>query len=298
MKQGDLCIRKSYGGDVLFRIEQLARQQALLRGVDYRLLADAPTGDLTVLRHPEEYRKWPNRDDRAEETLRSLERDQQSLRDRIYERLSHRSNETLPYFELPGKVLHIDGDSAYLRKSMQLYTRFRVPAEGYYVPERNMAEVLFRLLPQSRPDIVVITGHDGVLKHRKQADLYKLSSYKNSLNFVNAVHVARQYERNRDTLTVIAGACQSHFEALLQAGSNFASSPARILIHALDPVYIAIKSSYTSIRDTINISDVIRHTMSGLEGVGGLESRGSFRIGLPNLYDSSSADSVSMSPHS
>jgi spore coat assembly protein len=136
------------------------------------------------------------------------------------------------------------------------------------------------MLPQVHPDIVVITGHDGVLKQRE--DLQQLSSYKNSLNFVQAVNVARDYERNRDSLVVVAGACQSHFEALLQAGANFASSPGRIMIHALDPVYVAVRASFTPFRDTINITDVIAHTISGRQGVGGIETMGRYRIGVPN----------------
>jgi spore coat assembly protein len=186
------------------------------------------------------------------------------------------------YFEIPGKVLHLDGDPAYLRKCMGIYGELRVPAEGYYIPEVNMAEALFRLLPLTNPDIVVITGHDGILKHRRQ-DIASLSSYKNSHNFVNAVKVARQYEKSRDSLTIIAGACQSHFEALLQAGANFASSPGRVLIHALDPLCIAAKVAYTSIKDTVNVLDVIRLTSSGLEGLGGVESKGSHRVGVPNI---------------
>jgi len=140
-------------------------------------------------------------------------------------------------------------------------------------------------LPVVKPDIVVITGHDGVLKSRPTSDLYNLTSYKNSKYFVEAIQMARQYERNFDTLTIVAGACQSHFEALLQAGANFASSPGRVLIHALDPVYIAAKASLTSIRDTIQITDVLNHTISGAQGVGGIETRGSYRIGLPKLKD-------------
>lgn len=31
-------------------------------------------------------------------------------------------------------------------------------------------------------------------------------------------------------LVIFAGACQSYFEAIISAGANFASSPARILI--------------------------------------------------------------------
>ena len=85
---------------------------------------------------------------------------------------------------MPGKVLHLDGDANYLKKSMQVYSQLRVPAEGIHCHESQMSQVLHRMLPQFHPDIVVITGHDGVLKQRE--DLQQLSSYKNSLNFVQA----------------------------------------------------------------------------------------------------------------
>jgi spore coat assembly protein len=146
-----------------------------------------------------------------------------------------------------------------------------------------MSEALKQLLPQKKPDILVITGHDGILKDRKNRDLHDLQSYKNSHNFVKAVEVAREYERNKDSLVIIAGACQSFFEALLQAGANFASSPARVLIHALDPLYIAAKVSFTSIKDIVQMMDIVKHTMSGLEGLGGMETRGSYRLGVPGL---------------
>jgi spore coat assemly protein len=40
MRQGDLVVRKSYGGDVLFKIKEFTSQNSLLKGVEYRLLAD------------------------------------------------------------------------------------------------------------------------------------------------------------------------------------------------------------------------------------------------------------------
>ena len=100
---------------------------------------------------------------------------------------------------------------------------------------------------------------------------------------MKAVMIARQYERDRDALIIVAGACQSHFEALLQAGANFASSPARVLIHALDPLYIAAKAAYTSIRETIDVFEVIDNTYSGMDGLGGIETRGSYRRGLARI---------------
>ncbi|MFF2484426.1 sporulation peptidase YabG [Paenibacillus sp. NPDC058071] len=280
MKQGDLVVRKSYGGDVLFRVEDIRSERALLKGTDYRLLADAPIPDLSVVRDPESTKATQQVRVKVNDSLRRMrqQREQQSVQIQSDVRLASQL-QNQPYFEMPGKVLHLDGDGNYLRKSMQLYQTMQVPAHGVHAHESQMADLLYGLLPQVKPDIVVITGHDGVLK--KQDDLHSLNSYKNSQNFVNAVRVARQYEKNRDGLVVVAGACQSHFEALLQNGSNFASSPGRILIHALDPVYIAIKASFTSIRETIDLSDVIHGTISGIDGVGGIETIGCCRIGLP-----------------
>lgn len=283
MKQGDLVVRKSYGGDVIFKIQEFSYQTALLRGIDYRLLADAPIMDLNPVPSTRLSEHELEMQRKSAEMRSRMSREQQLQTVERQNRYAKPSRNGYPYFEVPGKVLHLDGDPNYLRKSMALYGELRVPAEGIYVPEASMSDALVRLLPQVRPDIVVITGHDGILKDRKDADIQSLASYKNSQHFVNAVRTARQFERNRDALVVIAGACQSHFEALLQAGANYASSPGRVLIHALDPLYIAAKVSFTSIKDTVQIMDIIHHTMSGLDGLGGIETRGSYRVGLPKL---------------
>jgi len=283
MKLGDLVVRNSYGGDVLFRVEALRQATAVLKGTDYRLLADAPVGDLSVVPHPDKAPATQQVRVKVSATMQRMVqeqlRQQQTQRNDVIQR--HGLQRDQAFFEVPGRVLHLDGDGNYMKKSMQLYEQMRVPAHGLHASEAQMPEILQRLLPQIRPDIVVITGHDGVLKHRPKEELYHLSSYKNSQNFVNAVRVARDYEKSRDGLIVIAGACQSHFEALLQAGANFASSPGRILIHALDPVYIAIKSSYTPMRETINLAEVIQGTISGVDGVGGIETLGRHRVGMP-----------------
>ncbi|GGG24526.1 sporulation peptidase YabG [Paenibacillus abyssi] len=283
MKQGDLVVRNSYGGDVLFRIESFRHAAAVLKGTDYRLLADSPIDDLSIVRDPEVTNATKQVRVRVSESMQRMvqhqQRQQQAHKIELAERFNVHHNQS--YFEVPGKVLHLDGDGNYMKKSMQLYAQMRVPAYGVHANEAQMPELLYRLLPQVKPDIVVITGHDGVLKNRPKEEIYNLSSYKNSQNFVNAVQVAREYEKTRDGLIIVAGACQSHFEALLHAGANFASSPGRILIHALDPVYIAIKASYTSVRETINLVEVINGTISGVDGVGGIETLGRHRIGLP-----------------
>lgn len=280
MKPGDLVVRHSYGGDVLFRIEAVRNASAILRGADYRLLADAPMKDLSIVTHPE------LTDASKQVRIKEAQTTDRIQQQQLHQQMSWIDRQSQPgqpsYFEVPGVVLHLDGDANYMKKSMQLYSTMRVPAHGIYVHESRMAEMVHRLLPQVKPDIIVITGHDGVLKHRNpQSGYYSLGGYKNSQNFVNAVQVARDYEKSMDGLIVIAGACQSHYEALLHAGANFASSPGRILIHALDPVYVAIKASYTPFKDTINLPEVISGTISGMDGVGGIETRGRYRLGLP-----------------
>lgn len=282
MKQGDLVTRQSYGHDVLFKIEYIVQEMAVLRGIEFRLLADAPIKDLKKADRPSSA-EGNLAEARSAANIRRLEDARKQWITRNLRVLSTDDVSNNSYFEVPGKVLHLDGDESYLRKSLELYRQLRVPAEGHHIAESSMSEAIVSLFPRVKPDILVITGHDGMLKG-KENDKQLLSGYKNSQHFVRAIHAARQFERNRDSLTIIAGACQSHFEALLQAGANFASSPARILIHALDPVHIAAKVSYTSVKETINMVDVISHTVSGLKGIGGIESRGSYRIGLPNIY--------------
>ncbi|KOR75849.1 sporulation peptidase YabG [Paenibacillus solani] len=289
MNLGDLVVRKSYGGDVTFRVEGMRQNNNIvIKGTEFRLLADAPVNDLVTVPHPTLSERTKQAQIKANESLDRLQKHRQEQSERQWANLrgiDGGQHADKGYFDVPGKVLHLDGDPQYLKKSLALYSQLRVPAEGHYITESAMADSLYRLLPRVRPDIVVITGHDGVLKRRQPYDLLSLDSYKNSHNFVTAIQVARQYERNLDSLVIVAGACQSHFEALLQAGANFASSPGRILIHALDPVYVAAKAAYTSVRDTVNMHDVVHHTISGSQGVGGIETRGSYRIGLPKLQD-------------
>ena len=286
MNLGDLVVRKSYGGDVTFRVEHIVQNKAVIKGTEFRLLADSPLHDLIQVPPSRTTERGQRAQIKARESLTLLQKDRLEQSQRSPGAAIGAWTQQVPkeaaHFEVPGKVLHLDGDPAYLNKSLSLYEQLRIPAEGHHVHESAMADTLFRLLPRVRPDVLVITGHDGVLKqHHAAYDLYSLSSYKNSQHFVAAIQIARDFERNFDALTIVAGACQSHFEALLGAGANFASSPGRILIHALDPVYIAAKASFTSIRDTVNLNDVLNHTISGIQGVGGIETRGSFRIGMP-----------------
>jgi len=280
-KSGDWVTRKSYDSDVCFIIVEVDDESstAILKGVDVRLMADAPLDDLEEVTEPERERFEETRHRVEDECLRLVQSRRAIDSEKRSLRKEARFHSEPDFFERPGRVLHLDGDGAYLQKCLTMYKELGIRAIGQHVLESQMPTTVTNLLQQHEPDILIITGHDGVI--RKGKDLSNISNYRNSGHFVKTVAAARRHMRSMDELVIIAGACQSHFEAILDAGSNFASSPQRIMIHALDPVFIAEKIAFTPINETVNVYDVVRSTFTGTDGVGGLESRGKYRLGLP-----------------
>ncbi|MDI6582549.1 sporulation peptidase YabG, partial [Bacillus subtilis] len=65
------------------------------------------------------------------------------------------------------------------------------------------------------------------------------------------------------------------------AGANFASSPSRVNIHALDQVYIVAKIIFTPFMELINVWEVLRNTLTREKVLGGIETIGVLRIGMP-----------------
>ncbi len=135
--------------------------------------------------------------------------------------------------------------------------------------------VILDLLRRYRPNILVITGHDSL--KRESEDSMDLNDYKNSRYFVECVKTAREYNPNYDELVIIAGGCKSHYEEIMRAGANFASSPDRLLIGITDPVYVACKFAHTSIKDILDIDSIAKDVFSGVGGIGGIETRGQCR---------------------
>ena len=84
-----------------------------------------------------------------------------------------------------------------------------------------------------------------------------------------------------DKLVIIAGACQSDYEELIKAGANFASSPKRINIHALDPAIIASSLALTERNKEIDLLELLEKTKYGKDGIGGLKSNGLMFVGYP-----------------
>ena len=120
-----------------------------------------------------------------------------------------------------------------------------------------------------------------MLIQKQREKMTDINAYRHSKHFVQTVREARRKIPHLDQLVIFAGACQSHFESLIHAGANFASSPSRVNIHALDPVYIVARISFTPFMERINVWDVLRNTLTGEKGLGGIETRGILRTGMP-----------------
>lgn len=281
---GDLVIRKSHGGDIVFKVtdifvDKTQQTHCLLKGLHLRLMADSPLADL----EPIAAEHLRNEIVRMESIHNSSLRQVMVRRSREREQIELRRAEAtkkFTFFDLPGRVLHIDGDEEYLKMCLKTYSQLMIEAEGRWVEEAKQPEVIAGLLEEVRPDILVLTGHDALIGNGKK-DINDINNYRNSKHFVAAVKKARLVEGSRDELVIFAGACQSHFEAILHSGANFASSPNRIFIHAYDPVFIAEKIAFTPINRTVDVGDAITASVTGIDGVGGLETRGKFRLGMP-----------------
>ena len=253
-KIGDYVTRKSYNNDTVFTITDIKDNVALLKGVDIRLFADSDIEDLVKC-------EYENRD--------------KDLRNSIIIRENMDRGE---YFYLPAKILHIDADKDYLKRCLDFYKEANLLAIGKNINEIDVSKFVLKLLKQYQPDILIITGHDSINKNK---DLNDINNYKNSKNFVNAVFEARKYEKSHEKLVIIAGACQSDYEALIKAGANFASSPKRINIHALDPAIIAINLALTEKDNDIDLINLLDKTKYGKDGIGGLKSKGMMYVGYP-----------------
>ncbi len=94
------------------------------------------------------------------------------------------------YFQMPGRVLHIDGDPLYLRKCLDLYNKIGVPVQGVHCKETEMHEKVVDLIDHFRPDILVITGHDAYTKSKGVKG--DLAAYRHSRHFVQAVREVRK----------------------------------------------------------------------------------------------------------
>lgn len=307
MEIGDLVVRKSYGKDITFKVIEIIDGENekiyMLKGVNLRIEADATESDLERVSSVNLSKADIIFNEKINNSLRKViaEREQQSVmvfnskkkqqKEKSKERKKSRTREGKSIsveigdenkklvFGRPGRILHIDGDSEYLEVCLKTYKQLSLQAVGRAIAEKDQPERIIELVNEVKPDIVVITGHDGMIRHA--TDYMDINNYRNTKYFVETVRKLREYESSYDELVIFAGACQSCYEAILDAGANFASSPNRVLIHCLDPVLVCEKIAYTNIEKTVPIKDVIENTITGIKGIGGLQTRGKYREGFP-----------------
>ena len=255
IKKGDIVSRGSYNNDILFYVEDVINKDrnkmiAVLKGVTIRVEADAPVEDLRIADTG-----------KVNEAINEL-----------YKKMDLESginNRTAGNY---GKILHLDGDKRYSEKTEKYYKKSGLNYIVKHVAEHKQPNVVTGLLQRYKPDILVITGHDGMIKKEKNYSV--INNYRNSKYFMKAVIEARSWNRNIDDLVIFAGACQSYYEALINAGANFASSPARILIDFMDPLVVAEEISKAPKNKIIFVSDIETKIRNGRKAVNGIGARG------------------------
>ena len=263
IKKGDIVARKSHNLDILFSVEKIIRSTngiriAILKGITTRIVADAYINDLVVLDSKE-----------VDDSLRSIDI---KIEDRI-NRLIKKGKEKFQYKERnfqdikTGRILHLDGDRFYSDKSARYYKKVGLNAIVKNIPENKQHLIVKDYINKYKPDILVLTGHDGMIKTgTKYGDL---SNYRNSKYFVQAVIEARKLYPSSNKLAIFAGACQSFFEAIMASGANFASSPGRILIDFMDPLIVAERIAVTDRNKFVTINDIVNELRDGRKSVDG-----------------------------
>ena len=220
IKIGDIVARKSHGQDIYFSVVDIvgkdgAKPVYVLRGLFYRIEADSDAEDLVK-------QDYKNVQMNLQRAILNVKRN--TYRYRYTNRL-HWLNR---FRERPGRILQFDSSERFLNMCKNNYKEAGINVVGIVAEEREQPSMVKRALNDYKPDILILTGHDGIKK--KNGNLNSIENYRNSKYFVQAVKLAREYESDYNKLCIFAGACQSYFEAIMSAGANFASSPGRIIL--------------------------------------------------------------------
>ena len=273
IRKGDVVARRSHNKDIIFIVKGIVKTKdgdiAILKGLIDRIEADSDVEDLEKIKRQTVKKNLRLLNEKMEEKIKDARERYQS--ESLQE--AKRGNDKV----VTGRILHLDGDKRYSQKSHQYYKKLGLNAMVINIPEYKQPKVVYNLLKTYNPDILVITGHDGMIK--KEMGFYERSARLYSKYFIDTVKEARRYdEENHKNLVIFAGACQSYFEGLISAGANFASSPARILIDFLDPLVVAEKVAFTEKYKYITIDDIYFELRDGKKGVGGIGANGTMRV--------------------
>lgn len=262
LRKGDIVGRKSYNKDIAFVINNIIKNDegeiAILKGLILRIEADAPVEDLELLDN--------------KQVIHIVNKFNKELEKRKKKELKTISHNLERNRERYGRILHLDGDKKYSEKSERVYKSMGLDVVVKNIPESKQPQMIYALLSKYNPDILIVTGHDGMIKKgHNYNDIY---NYRNSKYFIETVKRARRWEFGENKLAIFAGACQSYYEAIMKAGANFASSPARILIDFKDPLVVAEKIAKTDSDKFVTIKDIEDDLRDGEKGINGSGAMG------------------------
>lgn len=281
-KKGDIVGRISYNKDVIFEITNIIKTSNnkkiyILKGITERIEADSPPEDLEIMDKRIVDKKIRIIEDKITNRIKKCTNDGDyniKIRKRIFDFDNGKRSSRAIY---TGRILHLDGDRRYADKSMKYYKSLGLNAIVKNIPENKQSRIIRSLLDKYEPDILVLTGHDGMIK--KGTAFNDIYNYRNSRHFINTVDEARKWNnlKSRD-LAIFAGACQSYYEAIMAAGANFASSPKRIMIDFIDPLIVAERIAMTENTKYLTIRDIEDELRDGRDGVDGIGSMGKKNI--------------------
>lgn len=187
IKKGDIVGRISYKKDIMFFVDRIIRTRnssfAILKGLNVRIEADAPVEDLEIF-NPAIVKKQ----------YLKIESD---FAKRVNSKNLNKRQEVHT-----GRILHLDGDKRYSQKSSRYYEKVGLNATVKNVPENMQKDVVYGLLNKYKPDILVITGHDSMLKNGTNYN--NIYNYRNSKNFIETVIEARKWQHSSDKLVIFA----------------------------------------------------------------------------------------------
>jgi len=209
IKKGDIVGRISYNKDILFYVDRIIKAKdskktyAILKGVYYRIEADAEISDLEKIDKEQLYTEKRGIESKMKKRLKSASKSLFSKRE-----IKNNNSEKTNAF-----ILHLDGDRRYAQKSEKYYKRLGLKVVVKNIPENRQPQVISALIKKYNPDILVITGHDGMIKNG--TDYNNIYNYRNSKYFINSVIEAKKAASPNKDLVIFAGACQSFFEAIM-----------------------------------------------------------------------------------
>lgn len=223
LKKGDIVGRISYGKDILFEIKNIIKISKekiyILKGITERIEADSPEEDLEIMDNRVVTDKLRKNENKINNRLKQMikENDFEKKYKNVFWNLRNKEkkNKNRIY---TGKILHLDGDKRYGEKSARYYKSIGLNAIVKNIPENKQVIFIKKLLDRYNPDILIITGHDGMI--RKGTEFNNVYNYRNSKYFIQTVREARHWKgiKSKD-LAIFAGACQSYYEAIISARS-------------------------------------------------------------------------------